>query len=63
MVINLAIKELKVKKIVAHCDSENVSSYRVMEKLGMKFVSKTQGRRNKSSDEEREDLKYVLEIE
>lgn len=61
--INLAIKELKVKKIVAHCDSENVSSYRVMETLGMKFVSKTQGRRNKSSDEEREDLKYVLEIE
>lgn len=61
-IINFAIDELKVKKFIAHCDSENASSYRVMEKLGMSLASKTQGRRNKSSNEDREDLMYSLEI-
>ncbi|BCN30979.1 GNAT family N-acetyltransferase [Anaeromicropila herbilytica] len=61
-IINLAKKELKVNKFIAHCDSENIASYRVMEKLGMELVNKTQGRRNKLSDEDREDLMYALEI-
>ncbi len=58
-----AIYELKVRKFIAHCDSENISSYRVMEKLGMFLTSKTKGRRNKFSDEDREELMYSLEIE
>ena len=62
-VMNFAIQELKVRKFVAHCDSENISSFKVMEKLGMSLTSKTQGRRNKSSNEDREELMYSLEIE
>jgi RimJ/RimL family protein N-acetyltransferase len=62
-VINFAIQELKVVKFIAHCDSENVSSYRVMDKLGMSLVDKTKGRKNKSSNEDREELIYLLELE
>ncbi|MDU4659521.1 MAG: GNAT family N-acetyltransferase [Clostridium butyricum] len=61
--LNFARQELRVRKFVAHCDSENTGSYRVMEILGMSLVSKTQGRRNKSSKEDREELTYSLEIE
>ena len=31
-------KSLGAKKLIAHCDTRNVASRRVMEKLGMKFV-------------------------
>lgn len=62
-IINFAIQELKVSKFIAHCDSENISSYKVMEKLGMSLACKTRGRRNKSSDADREELMYILEIE
>jgi RimJ/RimL family protein N-acetyltransferase len=60
--ISFAIRDLKLNKFVAHCDSENTSSYRVMENLGMSLASKTKGRRNKASDEDREELIYRLEI-
>lgn len=33
--INLA-KELKLHKLIAHCDARNIASYSLMEKLGMK---------------------------
>jgi RimJ/RimL family protein N-acetyltransferase len=62
-ILNFAIREMKVRKFVAHCDSENISSARVMQKIGMSLLSKTQGRRNKSSSEAREELMYTLEIE
>lgn len=61
-IINFALQELKVRKFIAHCDSQNTNSYKVMEKLGMSLVSKTQGRKNKLSDEDREELMYSLEI-
>lgn len=61
-VINFALQELKVSRFIAHCDGENICSYRVMEKLGMTLADKTRGRRNKLSDEDREELMYSLEI-
>lgn len=61
-IINFAVKELNIRKFIAHCDSENVSSYRVMEKLGMKPICKSQGRKNKASDADREEFMYSLEI-
>lgn len=61
-IINFAIKDLKVNKFIAHCDGENVNSSRVMEKLGMVLISKSPGRKNKCSDEDREELLYSLEI-
>lgn len=61
-VFDFAVRELKVRRIFAHCDSENVASYKVMEKLGMTLVSRTRGRKNRSSDEDREELEYALEL-
>ena len=60
--INYAAQELKVTRFIAHCDSENIGSYRVMEKLGMVLVERTRGRRNKLSDEDREEFMYSLEM-
>lgn len=59
-VMNFAIQELNVKKIIAHCDSENMNSYHVMAKLGLSLTSITSGRKNKSSDEERKEMTYSL---
>ncbi len=60
--IDFGTQELKIRRFIAHCDSDNVNSYKVMEKLGMSLESKTRGRKNKLSEEDREDLMYSLEI-
>lgn len=36
--VRFAKTALKLSKIVAHCDTRNIASYRVMEKLGMRRV-------------------------
>lgn len=59
-IIRFAIEEQGVTKFVAHCDSENIASYRVMEKLGMTLQTRTLGRKNKFSDEDRVELKYFM---
>ena len=61
-IINFAKQVLKIRRFIAHCDGENISSYRVMDKLGMSLADKINGRKNKSSDEDREELTYLLEI-
>lgn len=53
-----SIKELRIKHFIAHCDSENVGSYSVMESLGMILKKKTLGRKNRASDETRVELEY-----
>lgn len=55
-------KELGIKRLVAHCDSENIGSYRTMEKLGMKRVASYSGRKNRSSLEERMEFRYEMDI-
>ena len=56
-----AKKELSINKFVAHCDSENIASWKTMEKLGMKRVSCTGGRFNKiAPTEERKEFLYEL---
>lgn len=37
---SFAVKQLKVKKLVAYCDSRNLNSVHVMEKIGLSFESK-----------------------
>jgi len=44
--------------IFACCDSENAASARVMEKLGMRLVRSTGGRRNRGMDDDRIELTY-----
>lgn len=60
--IDFAVNTLGIHNFIAHCDSENRASARVMEKLGMTFAESSGGRKNRSSDEERTELKYEMTI-
>ena len=61
--IDYASQNLGIKKFIAYCDSENIPSYSLMEKLGMSRVLCRSGRKNRSSSEERMEYKYALTIE
>lgn len=60
MLIEFAKKERNLTHFIAHCDTENTGSYRVMEKLGMKRTASYGGRKNKASEEERREYRYEL---
>lgn len=61
--VNWAKEVLGVKCFIAHCDSENIPSWKTMEKLGMRRVSCTGGRFNKSTpNEERKEFMYEMKI-
>lgn len=53
-------KELGTRHFIAHCDSENQASYKVMEKLGMQRAACYGGRKNRASEEERKEFLYEL---
>ena len=42
---------LGIRYFCAYCDTRNVASYRLMEKLGMKRVHESAGRKNRASSE------------
>lgn len=50
----------EIECVFACCDSENVGSYRVMEKIGMHRVSCLPGRKNRSSQDARYELLYEI---
>lgn len=52
-----------VRRFIAQCDAENAASWRLMERLGMRRVSCTGGRKNRASDEERQELTYEIVFE
>ena len=61
--MNFAFEELNVRRIIAYCDAENIGSYRVMEKLGMRreglFIESRPG--NKLSAEKYDDeMAYAI---
>lgn len=58
---SFATEALHLRKITAHCDTENTSSRRVMEKLGMARAAVHGGRRNRSSPEGEERQEYQYE--
>lgn len=47
---------------IAFCDTENVSSYRTLEKLGMTRTLEYKGRKNRSATQESSGYKYELYI-
>ena len=49
-----------INHFVAHCDSENKASQKVMTKLGFSFVEEYGGRKNRASDEERIEKRFEL---
>ena len=58
--LDYAKNVLEMKSVTACCDSENVGSYRVMEKIGMHRVSCLPGRKNRSSQDARYELLYEI---
>lgn len=57
---DFAINELKLKKLIAHCDSRNTASFRVMERIGMTLEKDDELRVNKSSCEPVKEYMYSL---
>lgn len=59
--LEYAVETLGIHHFVAHCDTENIPSQKVMKKLGMELKEEHGGRKNKLSDEERRE--YVFEMD
>jgi len=57
-----AKNELKVKKLVAHCDYRNEASCKVMQKIGLVLECEDGVRKYKESDDEIKELKYCLNV-
>ncbi len=49
-------------RFIAHCDTENAASFRVMEKLGMTRTGMSGGRKNRTASEESFEYQYELEL-
>lgn len=62
MLIEFAKNERNITHFIAHCDTENVGSYCVMEKLGMKRTAEYGGRKNRSSEETRNEYLYEFTV-
>lgn len=58
--IDYAKTEFKVNRFLAYCDTENIASYKLMEKLGMRRTGEWGGRRNKSASEDSFEYQYEL---
>lgn len=54
---------LGIRYFCAYCDTRNAASFRLMEKLGMKRVSESGGRKNRASSEEAFEYKYEIELQ
>ena len=48
------------RRFIAHCDTENAASYRVMEKLGMTRTGRSGGRKNRAATAESFEYQYEL---
>lgn len=60
---DFAINTLKVQKIVAHCDYRNISSYKLMQKIGMTLENNTGTRTYPKNNETVQELTYSLSID
>lgn len=54
--------DMGITHFIAHCDTENIASYKVMEKLGMARTGELGVRRNKSASQDSFEYKYELII-
>ena len=60
--MDYAAKDLGIRRMIACCDSENIASRRVMEKLGMKYCSTGKRKNRSSGEEERIELIYEISL-
>ena len=56
------VKELKVKRLIAHCDARNTASARVMENIGLKLESDNGIRVYFKRNETARELMYSIEV-
>lgn len=49
----------QIRRFIAHCDSENTASQRVMKNLGFRFIEEHSGRKNRGSDEIRSEMLFA----
>lgn len=61
--IQYAKNELGVKHFVSYCDTENIASYKVMERLGMIKTEERSGRKNRCSINTSKEYRYELLIQ
>lgn len=59
-IMRFGFDDLGVKKIFAHCDSRNIGSAKIMEKLGLTLECADGVRRNYGAGRDSVDLKYSL---
>jgi ribosomal-protein-alanine N-acetyltransferase len=59
---DFAIYTLNLSKIVAHCDYRNVSSYNLMQKIGMTLESNTGIRTYPKNNETVQELTYSVSV-
>ncbi len=60
--IDFAASELGMRRIIACCDSENIASIRVAEKLGMTHCSTGKRKNRSSGEEERTEFTYEIYV-
>lgn len=60
LLVDFCKKELNIHRFIAVCDTENIGSYRVMEKLGMMRVCVRDGRKNRASEELSREYQYEM---
>ena len=60
--VDWAVENLGATRFIAHCDSENLASARVMEKLGMVRTDSAGVRKNRGSDALRTEYAYALTV-
>ena len=58
--VEYAVRQWKICHFVAHCDAENIGSYRVMEKLGMVRTAVGHNRKNRASAQVRTEYRYEM---
>lgn len=60
--IDYFAKNLSITHFMAHCDTENADSYRLMEKLGMVKTGENGSRKNRSAQKESSEYQYELKL-
>ena len=59
---DFALNNLHLKKLIAKCDYRNVSSYRLMERIGLKFESENGTRFYPKRNEVQKELTYSFVV-
>ena len=61
-VIDFAVREKETTHFIAHCDTANTASCRVMEKLGMVRTGEYGGRRNRAAVQDSMEYQYEMTV-